>query len=433
MTTQTPDRDGSPATAELATLGSLNLRETESQLDHAVAAMGISDGLHEFLRLPRRAIEVALPIRMNDGTLRTFRGYRVQHNTTRGPAKGGVRYHPDASLEETKALAMTMTWKCALVDIPYGGGKGAIRCDPGQLDTGELERLTRRYANEITPLIGPGKDILAPDVGTGSREMGWIQDTFQIAAGGAYGSPVTGKPVVVGGTVGRARATGRGVAEVTRAFARTLGLPSPVRVSISGFGEVGKAAAERLVCDPDFQIVGIGDVEGGRYRAGGFGLAEVESASNAATSPAELELGERIGVAELLTAPTDVLIPASISGVINTGNAPLIAAALIVEAANGPTTLEAERELASQGVTVVPDILANAGGVVASYYESVQEAQGVPLSESEMDDRVWRRLQPAIDATTAASHQAGVSLREAALRLGISRVIATHEARGLYP
>lgn len=433
MTIQTSHSNDSSATAEFAALGAIQLREAEAQLDRVVSGMGLSDGLREFLRLPRRAVEVALPVRLDDGSLQTFRGYRVQHSTTRGPAKGGVRYHPSASLEESKALAMTMTWKCALVDIPYGGGKGAVRCEPSRLAVSELERLTRRYANEIAPLIGRGKDILAPDIGTGPREMGWIQDTIQVANGGAYGSSVTGKPLIVGGTAGRARATGRGVAQVTRAFAATLKRSSPIRVSIAGFGEVGRAAAERLAADDDFRIVGIGDVSGGRYNAAGFGLVELSLAADREMPVAELDIGDAISVPELLTAPTDVLIPASISGVIHAGNASMVAAPLVVEAANGPTTLEAEAELASRRVTVVPDILANAGGVIASYQEAVQEAQGIVLSEADMDERVGNRLRPAIEATIASAREHGVGLRDAALRLGIGRVLLAHEARGLYP
>jgi glutamate dehydrogenase (NAD(P)+) len=403
------------------------------QLDRAAELLELDRGLHEMLRHPRRSVEVAVPIRGDDGSIMTFEGYRVAHSTTRGPGKGGLRYHPDATLDEVKALAMLMTWKCAVVNIPYGGAKGAIRCDPSRLSLNELERLTRRYANEITPVIGPTRDILAPDINTGAREMAWIMDTYSATSGAPVGAVVTGKPVIVGGSEERRSATGFGVVECLRIAVRRYGLQAPVRVAIVGYGNVGRTAAELLARDEDFVVVGVGDVTGARHDAAGLDLAAVGAAVDAGDGVAGASAGELLGVDELLEVACDVLIPAAVSGVITAENADRIVARLIVEGANGPTTQGAEEILAGRGVVVVPDILANAGGVVASYFEWVQGLQALAWSHREVVDRLTSTMHDAFEAVAefAAAHD--VTLRDASLCLAVERVCEAHMTRGLYP
>jgi glutamate dehydrogenase (NAD(P)+) len=424
---------GSLATAELELEGTVHLRQAQERLARVADQIGLDDGLRGFLTEPRRSLEVSLPIEMDDGSLRNFRGYRVQHNTSRGPAKGGVRYHPGASLSETKALAMLMTWKCALVDIPYGGAKGAIRCDPHLLSAPELERLTRRYTHELAPIIGPGVDVLAPDVGSGPREMAWILDTYRNIRGGDFGSPVTGRGVSVGGMDARRRATGKGVAQIVRRLAQRLELRTPIRVVVSGFGEVGQAAAESLAGDRRFRLVGIGDLDGGRQSPGGLDVGKLLPEVTRGAAVVDLDDGDAVTRDETLELDCDVLIPASIAGVLNAANAPRISTAVVVEGANDPTTAEAEKVLSSKGVAVCPDILANAGGVIASYLESLQESHGWRLSQAEVDAQVGERLAEACDATLGLSRSEGITMREGALRIGVTRVVDAHMARGLYP
>ena len=395
--------------------------------------LGIDEGTVEMLAQPRRSVEVAVPVQLDSGELHVFAGFRVQHSLTRGPAKGGVRYHPHASLTETKALAMNMTWKCALVDIPYGGGKGAVRCDPGELSRNELERVTRRYANEIMPLVGPGRDILAPDIGTGEREMAWILDTYNAAAGAMAGSPVTGRPVIVGGSEGRRRATGYGVAECVKLGVGMLGMKAPVRVAVSGFGDVGRVAAELLASHSGFGVVAVGDVSGGRYDPDGLDVAALGSHVDAGGALADAPGGEAVGVGELFELPCDVLVPAAVGGVIDEGNADRIEAQLVVEGANHPTTAPAEAILGERGRAVVPDILANAGGVIASHLESVQDTHGSAWRARETYEGVERRLRGAFGAVCEAAGNRGVPLREAALCLAVERVAAVHRTLGLYP
>jgi glutamate dehydrogenase (NAD(P)+) len=407
--------------------------EALAQLDRAGRFLELDRGLIDMLSHPRRAIEVAVPIRMDSGELRTFEGYRVQHSNTRGPAKGGLRYHPDVSLAETKALAMGMTWKCALVEIPYGGGKGAVRCDPHVLSAAELERITRRYASEIMPLIGPGRDILAPDIGTSQREMAWLLDTYNTATGMVAGSPVTGKPVVIGGSAGRRRATGFGVAECAKFAAGMVGLEAPVRVAVSGFGDVGQVAAEVLAADRAFRVVAAGDVSGGRHDPKGLDIEALVKHCSQGGRAIDFDAGDSVLPGELLEVPCDVLTPAAVGGVITEQNADRIEARLIVEGANAPTTGAAEEILAERGRTIVPDILANSGGVIASHLEAVQDSHGLPFTTSETEAGVQKRLWRAFTAVGnyAAGHD--VSLRQAALCIGVDRVAEAHQALGLYP
>src|SRR3954454_12338970 len=430
MTTLRPER---PTTAERYAAGDAAWHKAAAEFREAAERIALDDGIIEMLSHARRAIQVAVPFRRDDGSLRTVEGFRVQHSLTRGPGKGGVRYHPEVSLNETKALAMGMTWKCALVDIPYGGAKGGIRVDPRELSAMEAERMTRRYASEIMPVVGPGRDILAPDIGTGEREMAWILDTYNAALGMTMGAPVTGKPVVVGGSSGRRRSTGYGVAEIVKRTVERLGLQPPIRVVVSGYGEVGRAAAETLAAEGDaYRIVAIGDVGGGPYDPDGLDLHGADRYLHEGGSLGELGAGDRVTPEELLELSCDVLIPAAVGGVIDADNADRIAARAVVEGANAPTTHGADAILVDRGVTVVPDILANAGGVIASHLESVQGAQGLTWSTDETYAGVRQRLHAAFEATW---HFAGdeMPLRQAALCLGVDRVATAHRTLGLYP
>jgi glutamate dehydrogenase (NAD(P)+) len=404
------------------------------QLERAAAVLGLDPGLHEMLGRPRRSVEVAVPIRRDDGSVSTYTGYRVQHSTTRGPAKGGLRYHPDVTADEVKALAMWMTWKCALVDIPYGGAKGAVRCDPAELSVPELERITRRYASEILPLIGPDRDILAPDMNTGEREMAWIMDTYSTSAGHPVGPSVTGKPVIVGGSEARRAATGLGLADAVEAAVRGAGLVGPVRVVVSGYGNVGRVAAEELRRRGGFLVVGIGDVSGGRYDPAGLPLERAgEMLDAGAGGLAEVPLGDAIGVEDLLEADCDVLIPAAVSGVLHERNAARVHARLVVEGANGPTTGAADEILGDAGVQVVPDIVANAGGVVVSYFEWVQGIQAMAWAPADVRRLLGARVLTAFEEVWTFAGDHDVNLRDAALAIAVKRVADTHLARGLYP
>jgi glutamate dehydrogenase (NAD(P)+) len=397
--------------------GSYALRQLEAAAD----ILSLDAGLLEMLATPRRSVEVAVPIRMDDGSRRTFKGMRVLHSSTRGPGKGGIRYTPGLTLEEAQALAMTMTWKCALVDIPFGGAKGGIRCDPTQLTRAELERLTRRFTSELIPLIGPGSDILAPDLGTGEREMGWVMDTYAAAAGGSAPVAVTGKPVMLGGSVARASATGVGVAHVVRLAAASYGLRPPVRVIVAGFGEVGRAVVAGLERADGFLVVGIGDIDGGYYDPEGLDLRAPASANAAA-----------VDREDLLALECDVLIPAAVSGVIHAGNVDRVRARLIVEAANAPLTADADAELTAGGVHVIPDLLANAGGVVASYFEWLGAYTG-DRSDYAVDRRILERLERAFELAVSLAEERSTTLRNAAVAVGVERVAEAHGARGLYP
>lgn len=384
------------------------------------------------LRRPRHVIEVAVPIRGDAGETRTFPGFRVQHSLTRGPGKGGLRYHPDASLAETKALAMSMTWKCALVELPFGGAKGAVRCDPDRLSVGELERLTRRYTSEIAPWIGPDRDILAPDLNTGEREMAWIMDTYSAGIGfPAIGTSVTGKPPIIGGSGARGPATGIGVAACVRRAAEALGLRSPVRVAVAGYGKVGRAAGEDLARDESFRVVGASDVTGARHDPRGLDPDRLREAV-AEGGLRAAQTGEPLEPPELLALDCDVLIPAAVTGMIDRRVAERVRAGLVVEAANSPTTAAADAVLGERGVTVVPDLVANAGGIIASYLEW-QRADLPGPGPADSNELVADRLRRAFDTARAFAADRAVTLREAAVCIGVDRVARAHRARGLYP
>lgn len=404
------------------------LSTSVAAFEDAADLLDLDTGLREFLLRPRRALSVSVSIRDDRGELRTFEGWRVQHSLTRGPGKGGLRYHPAASLEETTALAMAMTWKCALVELPYGGAKGAVRCDPQSQSPQELERITRRYAGLIMPLIGPGRDVLAPDLGTSEREMAWIMDTYSAQSGMITGSAVTGKPLILGGSHARRSATGVGVAAVVRLVAQKLGLSAPVRVAVAGYGEVGRTVAELLDEEPAFAVTAVSDVSGARVCEDGIDTRALARQLDEGASVAESSVGEPLSRDQALEARCDVLVPAAVSGVLSAENAARVQARTVVEAANAATSGDADAILCERGVTVVPDVLANPGGVVASYYEERGETVASTVVEG-----IKARIGRAFAETASVAERHGVPLRQAALALAIERVAAAHMARGLFP
>ena len=402
------------------------------QLDDVAARIGLDPNVHAVLSKPRRVLYVSIPTRMDDGTVKVFDGYRVQHNMTRGPTKGGIRYHPDVTLDEVKALAMWMTWKCSVVDIPYGGAKGGVVCDPKQMSRGELERLTRRYASELVPIIGPEKDIPAPDVNTDAAVMAWIMDTYSMDKGYCVPGVVTGKPLSIGGSRGRNEATARGCVYVIQAAARDLRLSHTPTVAIQGFGKVGSAAA-RFLEKLGFRVVAVSDADGGIVDPEGLDteavLRHVLSCGSVKGFPGAGTLTN----AELLAYPCDLLMPAAIEGQITGSNAADVKAGTVVEVANGPTTPDADAILESRGITVVPDILANAGGVTVSYFEWVQGLQSYFWSEREVNLKLRDIMQRAYTGVKRTADLDGVSLRSAAMSLAVSRVAEASHARGIYP
>ena len=404
------------------------------QLNDAVEQLGLDAGLHKMLATPRRSMEVAVPLRRDDGTLEVLNGYRVQHNLSRGPAKGGVRFHPETDLDEVRALAMWMTWKCALIGIPYGGAKGGVAVDPRLLSRNELERVTRRYASEIMPIIGPEKDIPAPDVGTDEQTMAWMMDTFSIHAGYTVTGVVTGKPVSIGGSEGRGGATSRGVMYSAFCALREAGIDHRgATVAVQGFGKVGGLAAQYLH-DAGCIVVAVSDWKGGVHDAKGLNPAALRRHLE---SGADTVVGfpgtDTITNSELLELDVDVLVPAALEGVINEQNADRIKAFFVVEGANGPTTPDADKVLEGNNVLVVPDVLANSGGVAVSYFEWVQDLQAYFWSEDEVNDRLKRLMESAYDQVSTMARDRGVSLRTAAQMIGVGRVAEAHRLRGLYP
>jgi glutamate dehydrogenase (NAD(P)+) len=404
-----------------------------SQLDEAAEFMNLDENLHKVFREPKRILTVSVPVRMDDGNVEVFIGYRVHHSIARGPAKGGIRYHPDVNLDEVKALAMWMTWKCALVGIPYGGAKGGVRVQPWGLSLGELERLTRRYASEILPFIGPEKDVPAPDMNTDERVMAWIMDTYSMNQGYSVPGVVTGKPVSIGGSQGRAGATSRGVLYSALSAMELLDMPiEGTRVAIQGFGKVGGFAAQ-VFHDAGFNIVGVSDYKGGVYNARGLNPTALMRYKDEAQTVAGFPGADAITNEELIELDCDVLVPAAIEDQITAQNADHIKARLIVEGANGPTTPEADHSLAARGVYIVPDVLANSGGVTVSYFEWVQDIQAYFWSEDQVNRQLRDLMNASFNSAAALSEEKGVRLRLAALALGIGRVAEAHIARGLYP
>jgi glutamate dehydrogenase (NAD(P)+) len=403
-----------------------------AQFDQAAEAMGLDPNLRERLKLPQRSLVVSLPVRMDDGRVEVFTGYRVQHDSSRGPSKGGVRYHPDVNLGEVAALAMWMTWKCALAGLPYGGAKGGVAVAPKQLSPAELQRLTRRYAAEIFPLIGPDKDIPAPDVGTDAQIMAWMMDTYSQQVGYAVPGVVTGKPLSIGGSLGREEATGRGVVYVTHEVLRHLKLSiDGSTVAIQGFGNVGSHTA-RIMHEHGARIIAVSDVNGGIYSNKGLDVTALLR-RDPSQPLHETKLGDAITNEDLLQLDCTVLVPAALSEQITAKNANSLRCRILSEGANGPTTLEADRILADKGIFVIPDILANSGGVIVSYFEWVQDLQRFFWSATDIQNRLQDIITSAFQRTLHFSSERRVSMRMAALMSGIDQVAQAHLQRGLYP
>jgi glutamate dehydrogenase (NAD(P)+) len=405
-----------------------------AQFDRAAEAMQLDPNLRERLKLPQRSLIVSLPVRMDDGRVEVFTGYRVQHDSSRGPCKGGIRYHQSVSLGEVSALAMWMTWKCALANLPYGGAKGGIQVSPKSLSPAELQRLTRRYAAEIFPLIGPDKDVPAPDVGTDAQVMSWIMDTYSQQVGYAVPGVVTGKPLSLGGSLGREEATGRGVVYVTLEALRHLKLSiENATVAIQGFGNVGSHTA-LIMQQEGARVVAVSDVAGGIYNAKGLDIPElIRRYRNSGQSLSEMKMGEPITNEELLQLDCTVLVPAALSEQITENNADRLRCRVLSEGANGPTTLEADRILEEKGIFIIPDILANSGGVIVSYFEWVQDLQRFFWSANDIQRRLHDIITSAFHRTLQFSIERRTSMRMAALMSGIDQVAQAHLQRGLYP
>ncbi len=404
-----------------------------SRIDAICDKLKVKDAYRLRLEKCERELIVHFPVKMDDGQVKVFTGYRVHHNDTRGPAKGGIRYHPDVTLDETRALAALMTLKTAVVNIPYGGAKGGVACDPIAMSQNELERLTRRYASEISLLIGPERDIPAPDIGTNPQVMAWIMDTYSMNKGYSVLGVVTGKPIGLGGSKGRFEATGRGCIICAQLAGKHLGINlEGAKVAVQGFGNVGSVVARLLVREGS-KIVAISDVKGSIYNEKKLDVEAVFRYSRQTGSVVDFKDAENITNAKLLALPCDILIPAAIENQIVKANAPDVKAKIIVEGANAPTTPEADRILSDNGVFVVPDILANAGGVVVSYFEWVQDLQAFFWSEDEVNRQLETVMHNAFREVLEMSQSEKVDMRNAAYMLAIKRIADAMEARGIFP
>jgi glutamate dehydrogenase (NAD(P)+) len=405
-----------------------------AQFDEAADRLGLSQAMRAILRKPKRELTVNFPVRMDNGDVEMFTGYRVQHNINRGPAKGGIRFSPEVSLDEVRALAMWMTWKCAVVGIPFGGAKGGVICDPRKMSPGELERLTRRYATEISILIGPDSDIPAPDMNTNPQIMAWIMDTYSMHQGYSVPAVITGKPIGIGGSEGRMEATARGVMVVTREALLDKNMnPEECSVVIQGFGNVGSITARLLHDELGCTIVGLSDITGGVYNPRGIDVHRALRYSKEHGSLQGLPDTEPVSNAELLELPCDVLIPAALENQLTGQNAARVKTRLVIEAANGPTDPAADRILNDAGITVVPDILANAGGVTVSYFEWVQDLQRFFWAENEINDRLETIMKRSYRAVAHKAAEQEVNLRMGAYLLAVARVAEATELRGVYP
>ncbi len=403
------------------------------QFDRAADHLPLKRGIREFLAYPKRELTVHFPVKMDDGSVRIFTGYRIHHSTVLGPTKGGIRYHQDVSLNEIRALAMLMSWKCAVVGLPYGGAKGGVVVNPKELSVNELEHLTRRYATEISVLMSPEGDIPAPDVGTTPQVMAWIMDTYSMHRGYSTPSVVTGKPTSIGGSQGRVEATGRGVEIVTREMAKRLKLPlEGARVVIQGFGNVGSVASVllgKLGC----KIIAVSDTQGGVVNTGGLDPARLVEHKDRTRSVVGFPGADTISNEALLELPCEVLVPGALEGQINADNAPKLRTRLIVEGANGPVTPDADDILAGRNITIIPDILANAGGVIVSYFEWVQGLQQFFWTEEEVNQNLERIMVRSFGQVLHVAGERKVSLRTAALIRAIDRVADALFTRGIYP
>lgn len=413
--------------------GASVLADARSQLATAVDVLGYDQGVYEMLATPRREVTVSIPLRRDDGSHEVLVGHRVQHNFSRGPAKGGLRYSPDVTLDEVRALAMWMTWKCALLDVPYGGAKGGVRIDPRAHSQAELERVTRRYTSEISPLIGPERDIPAPDIGTDENTMAWMMDTYSVQQGHTVLGVTTGKPISLGGSLGRATATSRGVAHVAFAALADRGITvSGATAAVQGFGKVGRYAA-RFLAEAGMKVVAVSDQYGAIADEKGLDVPALEAHVDATGSVVGFAGSDELDGGALLELDVDLLVPAAVEGVLNAGNAERVKAKVIVEGANGPTTPEADAVFRRNDILVAPDILANAGGVVVSYFEWVQSSQAFWWSADEVESRLAARMDIAWRDVNAAARQRGLGLRDAATVLAVERVAQAHLLRGLYP
>jgi len=403
------------------------------QFDEAVKYLKLKRGIVEYLRYPKRELTVNFPVKMDNGSVKIFTGYRVHHNIVLGPAKGGIRYHPDVTLDEVRALAMLMTWKCAVAGLPYGGAKGGVVCNPKNLSLQEKENLTRRYATEITLMLGPESDIPAPDMGTDSQIMAWIMDTYSMHKGYSVPAVVTGKPVSIGGSLGRGEATGRGVMIITQEVCKHLGMPfEGATVVVQGYGKVGVVAAY-LLQEQGCKIIAASDTRGCIYNPDGFDACDVLRHKKETKSVVGYPGADTISSEEFWELPCDILIPAAMEGQITAENAPRIEAKLIVEGANGPTTPDADMILRERGIPVIPDILANAGGVIVSYFEWVQGLQSFFWSEEEINRKLETIITKSFADVWAVAQERGVDMRTAALVRAIDRVAEALLIRGIYP
>ena len=420
------------------------LENAERQFEEAATRLKLDPGVKDMLKRPRRATIQWLPVMMDDRTIRMFEGFRVQHSIARGPAKGGIRFHPDVSLEEVSALASWMTWKCAVADIPFGGGKGGIKVDPRSLSKQELERLTRRYAADLSDLFGPESDVPAPDVNTGEREMAWIADTYSMHERRTELAVVTGKPLEVGGSQGRREATGRGVMICVEQMCKYLKMPlQGARVAVQGFGNVGGVSAELLARECGAKIVAVSDVTGAIANDAGLDVPALLKYAGelAGKSPRGVAgfPGSKPLAGSIVEADCDILVPAALENQITSDNAGRVRARIVAEGANGPTTPDADKILEDKGVHVIPDILCNSGGVTVSYFEWVQNRMGFYWPESEVNSRLREKMVKAFgdvitmkERTDASAGAAKVSLRIAAYMVAIQRVLRVHELRGMY-
>jgi glutamate dehydrogenase (NAD(P)+) len=403
-----------------------------SRFDRAAQLLDLDPDLYAVLRVPNRELKVYIPTRMDSGRIQVFEGFRVQHNFARGPAKGGIRYAPDVNIDEVRALAAWMTWKCAVVNVPFGGAKGGIICDPQQMSVGELERMTRRYAAELLEFIGPEKDVPAPDMNTNEQTMAWIMDTYSMHARHTVTAVVTGKPIDLGGSTGRREATGRGLLFVINEAIKRIGTsPTETRVVVQGAGNVGGIAA-RLLHEAGYKVVGISDIHGGIYNSHGINITKALEHLNATRSFEEYEGVEFVANQELLELECDVLVPAATENQITSQNADQLKCKVLVEGANGPTTAAADEILHEKGIFVVPDILANAGGVTVSYFEWVQDRMGYFWREDVVNERLQDKMVASFNDVCRYADAHSVDTRTAAYMLAIDRVAYDTRMRGIY-
>ncbi|MGB2673068.1 MAG: Glu/Leu/Phe/Val dehydrogenase [Candidatus Acidiferrum sp.] len=409
-------------------------QNAEARFEVAAQKLGLEQGLYRYLKYPKKEITLYIPVGMDNGQLEVFTGYRVLHSTVRGPGKGGIRFAPDVSIDEVRALATWMTWKCGVVNIPFGGAKGGIICDPGKLSRGELERLTRRYTAELADWLGPERDVPAPDIGTNAQTMAWVMDTYSMHVGEATTAVVTGKPIELGGSRGRREATGRGVMICCDKALTKLGIKKEgCRVVVQGFGNVGSLAAQ-LMQEAGYKIVGLADIGGGLYNEKGFDVPKVIEWVYTQKKPLQdfPGGGTKMSALDVLFQPCEIVIPAAIENQITEENAHGVQARILCEGANGPTTWQADAIVDAKGIFTVPDILGNAGGVTVSYFEWVQDRQGFFWRESEVNERLLDAMESAFDSVVLYAESHKVNNRIAAYMLAIDRVASALKLRGIY-